>query len=207
MEFTPFDEGTANKPSYFQQQHEAYYDQGVGVPTLERNNMTIQDIHRTPFLFLQNHHKNYRRMAQQAVKGIQCQSELSVTFFSKENIKRIQKKIQREILRKTKGKYKTEDQDEKDLRLVMRAVYIEFARDLPNQIIRQVKKLNERVVQQVVPSMIANIKQYYGYLKDISTPLQPLPLPMNVNNAGRRTLPSLTTSFEGIFDYSDRILG
>jgi len=131
----------------------------------------------------------------EALKGnIIDGDKLSDIFFSKENIKRVQKKIKNEILLRTNGKYRLdEEQDEDDLMIMMRQVFLQDAKHLSNHIVRQVKILNEKVVQSAVPDMITNIKQYYGYLKDINTPLQPMMQPLNVNNAGRNTLPSIST--------------
>ena len=44
--------------------------------------------------------------------------------------------------------------------------------------------------------MITEIKQFYGYLKEINEPLKPIDRPINVNNAGRKTLPSLTSVWQ-----------
>lgn len=115
-------------------------------------------------------------------------------FFSDENIARIQKKIKQQVYNDSKGQYKLDvDQNERDLFIVMRSIYLDNAKNLNKAIVRQVKMLNEIVVRTVMPDIMTNIKQYYGYLKDINTPLKPLMRPMNVNNAGRRTLPSMTT--------------
>lgn len=136
---------------------------------------------------------NYDR-ARQATQGFFEKNEITVIFFSDENIKRIQKKIKEEIYKKTKGQYVLdEDQDESDLTIAMRAIYLDKCKNLPGQTIRQVKLLNDQVVDYVVPDMISNIKQYFGYVKDINKPLVPMMRPMNVNNAGRRQLPSITT--------------
>jgi len=185
-----------NKPPYLNNPLDAHYDRGHGVPKITKNNTTIQDIYRTSFLFLQEHRKNYNNMAPFALKGIQTGSELSKLFFSDKNIKRLQKLIKREIYIITKGVYKLEvDQNLRDLFIAMRAVYLEYARFLPNQIIRQTKKLNKKVIDEVVPGMLTEIRQYYGYLKEINKPLTPIPRPLNVSSAGRRTLPSITTTW------------
>lgn len=114
-------------------------------------------------------------------------SKVAKLYFSLTNIKRIQKKIKREIYNRSHGKFKLlEDQNVLDLLQVMRTIYKEDARDLPTDIVRQVKILNEKTVQYVAPDMITNLKQYYGYLADIKNPINPLPAPLNVNNAGRR---------------------
>ena len=190
-----------DRPIFFQKEFEANYDQGNGIPTMQKDNVTIQDMYKTPFLFLQDHHRDYKGVVATALKGIQCTSELSKTFFSYQNIQRIQRNIKKTVFDKTMGKYRLDvDQDFDELTIIMRAVFIEYGRYLPTQIVRQVKKLNDRVVQEVVPDIIVNIKQYYGYLADITTRPTPIPLPVNVSNAGRRTLPSITTTFESMFD-------
>lgn len=172
------------------------YDYGSGVQKINSNNMTVQDIFRTPFLFTQEHRKNYKNSVTTALKGIQCNSEISKMFFSDENIKRVQKMIKKEVYNRTKGQFKLEvDQEQRDMLIAMRAVYLEHARFLPGQTVRQVKKLNKRVVDDIVPGMLTEIRQEYGYLKEINKPLTPIPRPMNVNNAGRKTLPSVTTTW------------
>lgn len=184
----------SNIPPYHGKKYHAQYDRGQGVPKIDENNLTVQDMYRTPFLFLQEHRKNYNNMATTALKGIQINSELSKLFFSDKNIKRIQHMIRKEIYRRTNGEFRLDiDQELRDLFIAMRAVYMEHARFLPNQIVRQVKRLNLKVIDEVVPGMITEIKQEYGYLKEINKPLTMIPLPLNANNAGRRTLPSVTT--------------
>ena len=61
-------------------------------------------------------------------------------------------------------------------------------------IVRQVKKLNKLVVNETVPSIITNIKSYYGYLDDINKPRELIRRPINVNNKGSKVLPSVTTT-------------
>jgi hypothetical protein len=190
--FATFD----NRPPMYGREAEAFYDRGSGIPVMNDNNMTVQDIYRTPFLFLQEHRKNYTNMATTALKGIQSESELSKLFFSDDNIKRIQKMIRREVFRRTNGEFRLDvDQDLTELFLAMRAVYMEHARFLPGELIRQCKRLNEKVVNEQAPAMLTNIRQEYGYLKEINKPLNPIPRPINVGNAGRRTLESITTTF------------
>lgn len=117
-------------------------------------------------------------------------------FFSPENIKRLQKMIRRELLIRTNGCYKLQtDQDEMSLIIVMRAVLLNMygGRFLPSKIKHQVKELNKKVINYIMPDMISQIKQQYGYLREINEPLKPIMRPLNVNNAGRKTLPSITT--------------
>ncbi len=122
--------------------------------------------------------------------------ELSKIFYSMQNINRIQKMIKKAVFERTKGQYRLDDdQDESDLIVTMRAVFLEHARFLPFKLVHQVKELNRRTVEFLVPDMITEIKQHYAYIKEINEPIKPIARPMNVNNAGRRTLPALTSAW------------
>jgi hypothetical protein len=183
-----------NAPPYYGKECKAYYDNGQGVPPINENNMTVQDIFRTSFLLTNEHRRNYRNEASTTLKGVQTNSDLSKLFFSDTNIKRIQRLIKKEIYNKTSGQFQLDiDQEQRDVFIVMRAVYMEYGRFLPGQIVRQVKRLNQKVIDEITPGMITEIRQYYGYLKEINKPLTPIPRPINANNRGRRTLPSVTT--------------
>ena len=118
-------------------------------------------------------------------------------FFGKNNIKRLQKKIRKEIYEKTKGSFEMEvDQDEQKLLIIMKKIYEYHCRNLPTGIVRQTKCLNKHLIDSIVPDMIGTIKEHYSYIKDISTPLKPMDRPINVNGAGRKTLPSITTIWQ-----------
>ena len=114
-----------NIPPAYGKESQAFYDRGNGIPQITENNMTIQDIYRTPFLFLQDHRKNYNNMAPTALKGIHSESELSKLYFSDENFKRTQRLIKKEIFSRTNGEFRLDvDQEQRDIFLVMRAVYM-----------------------------------------------------------------------------------
>jgi hypothetical protein len=128
------------------------------------------------------------------LKSIYTPTPLGEIFFSPDNIKRLQNKIKKSIFIESKGKYKLQvDQNESDLLVVMRAVYIQDSYNSPYRIIHQVKELNEKVINRILPDMISNIKQNEEYLNIIDKPIDPIPLPVNVSRAGRLSLPSVTT--------------
>lgn len=129
-----------------------------------------------------------------ALRGMQVNNtSVSIAFFSNKNISLLQKCIKREIFKRSKGEYLLEeDQDESDLLLVMRSIYLEFSRHLPTNIDKQVSDLNRYTLREIIPGMMTNIDQQIGYLRDISQPIQPIALPLNVNNGGRKSLPSVT---------------
>ena len=148
--------------------------------------------------------KKHNDWANTAMKGIYGSSNnndnlrhpVSDLFYSRDNMKRIQKLIKKTIYERTKGAFKLEeDQDESDLMVAMNAVFLENSKFLPYKFKTQVKELNRRTIEYVIPDMIVAIKQSYRYIKEINSPLQFLPRPMNVNNAGRKTLPALTSAW------------
>lgn len=154
--------------------------------------ISLSEIQKTPFLLLQNHKENYFEKARNAVRGTLEETEISKIYFSKENIKRIQRKIREEIYKRTRGYFKLEvDQDEEDLIIAMRAIYFQKSYFEEKYKIRQIKKLNVQVVNYIVPDMITQMKQEYKYLQDINKPLQIIPRPINCNKAGSRTLPQI----------------
>jgi hypothetical protein len=128
------------------------------------------------------------------LKSVYTPTPLGEVFFSPDNIKRLQNKIKKSIFVESKGKYKLQvEQNESDLLVVMRAVYIQDSYNSPYRIIHQVKELNEKVINRILPDMISNIKQNEEYLNIIDKPIDPIPLPVNVSRAGRLSLPSVTT--------------
>jgi hypothetical protein len=117
--------------------------------------------------------------------------ELETRFFSKENIELINKQLILTVYKKTNKKILICNQKEEDLIIVMRYVFIEFARHLPYDITGQIKDLNCNVVGEILPTIVSNVDQKVGYLRDISTqPIGP-PLPINTKNL-ERTLPSIS---------------
>lgn len=130
------------------------------------------------------------------LKGVYQPTPLGELFFSQENINRIQKMIKYEVFVRTNGKYKLQvEQNESDLLIVMRDIYITCGKNMPYQLIRQVKELNHKTVEKIIPDMISMIKQDDVYIQQLDKPIDPIPLPVCVNGKGRTSLPSVTTTF------------
>jgi hypothetical protein len=128
------------------------------------------------------------------LKSVYTPTPLGELFFCVDNIRRLQNKIKKSVFIESKGKYKLDaDQNESDLLIVMRAVYIQDSFNSPYRIVHQVKELNQKVINRILPDMITNIKQNEEYISAIERPIDPIPLPVNVSRAGRLSLPSVTT--------------
>lgn len=121
-------------------------------------------------------------------------TEIRDIFLSSENISTIQQLIKREIYKRSKGKFRMDvDQDENDLLISMDAIFLEHCKHLPYDIKGQITELNKKTIQSIIPGMLTNIKSNYHYVKQLDKPIIPLPQPLNVNRAGRKTLPSTTS--------------
>jgi len=137
-----------------------------------------------------------KQLIKNQLKISECNvGDLEKTFFSKENINLINKQLILSVYNSTNKQFLICDQKEANLLIVMRYVFIEYSRNLPYDINNQIKNLNYQVVSEILPTVVSNIDQKIGYLKDIETqPIGP-PLPINTKNLNR-TLPSTANYFK-----------
>jgi len=112
---------------------------------------------------------------------------VSKAFFSKGNIQTIQTALQREVLRRSNGKYKIEPQSEKDLLAIMRWVFNNSSRYLPHSVPQQVHELNRLVMAEAIPVLMTEVSQYLGYLRDASQLYDAISRPVNTDIKGERT--------------------
>lgn len=146
--------------------------------------MISSNIHDLPAMYF-NDNPNATMLRNQLIKNqiriSECeQSDLETTFFSDENIDLINKIL---IMTVYKSKYKVliPKQSNDSLIIVMRYVFIEYARHLPYDIENQIKDLNYCVINEILPNVLTNIEQKINYLNEINQPRQLLDLPQNVN--------------------------
>jgi hypothetical protein len=130
--------------------------------------------------------KNYARTA---LAGIQEVSTLSYLYFSGENIEEVQKLIRYNVYSNTEKKYIIDNQDETELLIVMRGVYLEFSKvySEPSKIREEIKRLNVLVVNEILPNLISNLEQYLGYLRDSSNAYTLIDRPENPSIKGKST--------------------
>jgi hypothetical protein len=115
---------------------------------------------------------------------------LSESFFSQKNAVIIQNEIKRQVYEKSHPKgYIIDDQSTDELKIIMRAMYYQYARNLPNDIQGQIADLNRRVANWSVPHILSAVDHYMYYLKDIDTLPVPLARPVHLSRSGSKTLP------------------
>ena len=76
----------------------------------------------------------------------------------------------------------------------MRVMFLEILKD-------QVLELNNIVTDDIVPNVISEINAYTGYLKRAFEPRQILDHPENVSNAGLKTLPSVSRTWDSANEF------
>ena len=111
-------------------------------------------------------------------------------FFTRTNVEEIQQRIRREVYRTSGPKqYLIDDQDVDEIKMIMRAMFLQYAKNNPHNVTGQITDLNDRVVDWAVPRILSEIDHYAYYLKDISHLPVPLEKPLNMSSAGTKSQP------------------
>lgn len=82
--------------------------------------------------------------------------------------------------------------------MIMRAIYLTYGRNLSDRIKEQVEELNNRVADWCIPKIVAEVKMFGQYIKDINAMPVPMERPVLLNSAGTKSLP-----FKPFFEPSD----
>jgi hypothetical protein len=115
---------------------------------------------------------------QTSVKGILEETVLSDIFLSEMNTKVIQDTIRYRVYQNTNTVI--DYQSPRELYIIMRSIMLQHANFKVGQseLLNEIKKLNNFVVDYAVEKVSSNVQQYEVYLKDIQT----LPTPMDRPN-------------------------
>ena len=144
------------------------------------------------FEFQQSVEKNFQA---DMLRGTWERSPVSDAFFSQENVAAVQAGIRRYVYDKSHPKgYVIDDQSADELKIIMRAMYYQYAKNNPKDISGQVSELNQLVINWSGPHILSAVDHYVYYLKDIDTLPIPLSHPVHLTSAGSRTL-SMTQPF------------
>lgn len=124
----------------------------------------------------------------EATLGQVATNDVSQLFFSETNINALQDGIRYRIYVETNGQYVIGRQSDQELKIVMRSIYYQHAKNQPTDVVGQVRTLNAKVLEWVVPEVLSNLKQHEVFRRDAST----LPMPMErsplMTNKGTKTL-------------------
>lgn len=113
-----------------------------------------------------------------AMTGNWDDTPLSRAFFSQQNQQILQNGIRAGVYRLSKNKFVVGNQSINDLRIVMRAKFLQHAANRPGNIKEQIQELNSYVLDFCVPSVFSEAKGYMRYIHDVSTMYVPLAAPV-----------------------------
>ena len=143
-------------------------------------------------------------------KTVYGSNMFSSVFFSKENVEKLQHLIKYAVFKTTKEIIDMQSKDE--LLIVMRSVFLsypnfppEFKRgmtrsrieELKNQYRQEVNRLNEIIVNETVPDIISQIKQYKDYIRDSTSSITFVETPKFTSIKGQRQYRSITEVLTG----------
>ena len=124
------------------------------------------------------------------LRGNMESSPLSKAFFSQVNVVGVQTAIRKAVFDRSQPKgYVIDNQSIDELKIIMRAMFYQYSRNLPVDIQAQVDDLNSKVIEWSVPHILSAVDHYYYYLDDISHMPVPMAAPKSMSSAGTKTLP------------------
>jgi hypothetical protein len=128
--------------------------------------------------------------ASDMLRGNWDHTALSDAFFTRKNVDVIQSEIQKEVYRISgPKKWAIGPQDVDEIKMIMRAMYLQYAKNNPFNVEGQIEELNQLVIKWSIPRIMSEIEQYNYYLNDISHLPIPIQQPMSMSSAGTKSLP------------------
>ena len=127
----------------------------------------------TPFFMQDLIQKNEKTNYYNATQHMISPTMLSNVFFSIENIEIIQNAIRSEVYKLTEQKHIIDKQDYDQLKIIMRAIFLQYSLNQPYNIKEQISHLNKLVLEYCIPKVHSELLSYLKYKEDISQ----LPVP------------------------------
>lgn len=123
-----------------------------------------------------------------ALKGQQDLTQLSLVYFSKENIQIVHNAIRSGVHQKSRGRFTIGNQNVDTLKIIMRSIYLQHAVNNPCHVTQQVEELNKLVTEYAIPQILGEVEAYIKYKYDVSTLAIPLQRPAYMSTAGSNSL-------------------
>lgn len=111
----------------------------------------------------------------EALNGVWEKNLLSDVFFCKENINIIQNGIRGSIYKNTEKVIGLQSIDQ--IKIIMRSIYLQNAKNIADDISYQVGELNKQVIRECVCKIITELNSYLKYKRDISNLAVPIDRP------------------------------
>jgi len=148
------------------------------VDTSHHNNLTQYNF------FIENNNKN-DHFQFNAIRHIHSESPVGDLFFSQKNIDIVQDGIRYSVYAKTNKTHTIGPQSETELQIIMRSIYLQYSKNRSEDIVVQVRELNSKVLDYVIPRILSELNQYVNYKNDIT--YLPIPLERSKNMSSKGT--------------------
>ena len=113
-----------------------------------------------------------------ALIGNWYDTPLSVAFFSANNMKILQNGIRAGVYNRSNGHYVIGEQNCDELQIIMRSVFLQYSKNVAQDIPGQIRVLNDFVLNYAVNQVYGEAEGYMKYKRDASTFVMPLALPI-----------------------------
>ena len=117
-----------------------------------------------------------------ALRNTIAQCPTTELYFSTKNFEALQGEIINRVKAITSNTISR--QSDYDLLLVMRSIYLQFANNDPTNVPGEVRWLNQKVLEYVIPNIISNMSQYLKYISDVGKNPAPLSHAQNMSVRG-----------------------
>jgi len=115
-----------------------------------------------------------------AVKGILEENNLTRLFFSPQNIEAIQNSIRYYVYKLSDGQI-ISNQSPDELFIVMRSILLQFGNFVNSDVVNEIKRLNQKVINTCSEKVSSQLEQYEFYIDDLQKLPTPLENPHYVN--------------------------
>ena len=116
-----------------------------------------------------------------AMNGNWYDTQLSNAFFSGRNMQIIQNGIRSGVYEKSNRHYVIGEQSLDELQIIMRGLFLQYAKNQPTDIPGQIHALNKLVLDYAINQVYGEADGYMKYKRDASTLVVPLPIPVLAN--------------------------
>lgn len=114
-----------------------------------------------------------------------CVSDL---FFSEDNMAALQEGIRYGVFQRSNGKLVVGAQSAEEMHIVMNSVFLQNSKNLPEDIVGQVRRLNKLVLDYCIANVYSNAMQHKQHVRDLNHMYRPLPRAESMSSAGLKTI-------------------
>ena len=105
-------------------------------------------------------------------------TELSNAFFSGKNMQILQNGIRAGVYNKSNQQYVVGEQNMDELQIIMRGLFLQYAKNQPTGIAQQINDLNKIVLDYAINQVWGEAEGYMKYKRDASTMWTPMTMPI-----------------------------